>query len=137
MHEHPLPAVNADEWEIPAPQEDRLLMEQLPHLLVEGMLILAFALKAHRGYIFPRGEYIEAAGTSAPCDCRSHRGRAAGQKISWAPGSTLNCFVHTGAGRYICGGEETALINPLEGRRANSCSKPPFWRPAYGASRPV
>lgn len=51
---------NADEME-PGTYKDRLLMEQLPHLLVEGMLISAFALKAYRGYIFLRGEYIEAA----------------------------------------------------------------------------
>ncbi len=66
---------NADEME-PGTYKDRLLMEQLPHLLVEGMLISAFALKAYRGYIFLRGEYIEriyrSGSKSAPRHCRSH-----------------------------------------------------------------
>ena len=68
---------NADEME-PGTYKDRLLMEQLPHQLVEGMLISAFALKAYRGYIFLRGEYIEAA-----CHCRSYCRGLSRQKHSW------------------------------------------------------
>ncbi|XPE53768.1 hypothetical protein ACNKHW_14615 [Shigella flexneri] len=113
---------NADEME-PGTYKDRLLMEQLPHLLVEGMLISAFALKAYRGYIFLRGEYIERR-KPASCHCRSDRSRSAGEKHP-GNGFDFELFVHTGAGRYICG-EETALINSLEGRRANPRSKPPF-----------
>lgn len=114
---------NADEME-PGTYKDRLLMEQLPHLLIEGMLIGAFALKAYRGYIFLRGEYIEAAKHLRKA---IEEAKAAGLLGKNILGTDFNfeLFVHTGAGRYICG-EETALINSLEGRRANPRSKPPF-----------
>ena len=114
---------NADEME-PGTYKDRLLMEQLPHLLVEGMLIAAFALKAYRGYIFLRGEYIEAAKHLRRA---IEEAKAAGLLGKNILGTDFNfeLFVHTGAGRYICG-EETALINSLEGRRANPRAKPPF-----------
>ncbi|UDG81658.1 NADH-quinone oxidoreductase subunit F [Candidatus Profftia lariciata] len=114
---------NADEME-PGTYKDRLLMEQMPHLLIEGMLIAAFALKAYRGYIFLRGEYFEAdinlrkAITEAKVAC------LLGKNILKSE-FNFEIFVHTGAGRYICG-EETALINSLEGRRAKPRSKPPF-----------
>ena len=110
---------NADEME-PNTWKDRLLMEQLPHLLVEGMLISARALKAYRGYIFLRGEYVDAARNLA--QARAYG--LLGQNILGS-GFDFELFVHTGAGRYICG-EETALINSLEGRRANPRAKPPF-----------
>lgn len=114
---------NADEME-PNTYKDRLLMEQLPHLLIEGMLISARAIKANTGYIFLRGEYIE---------CARHLNRALDEaraagfigKNVLGSGFDFELYVHTGAGRYICG-EETALINSLEGRRANPRSKPPF-----------
>jgi NADH-quinone oxidoreductase subunit F len=114
---------NADEME-PGTYKDRLLMEQMPHLLVEGMLISAFALKAYRGYIFLRGEYIEAA---VHLRRAIEEAKAAGYlgKNILGTGFDFELAVHTGAGRYICG-EETALINSLEGRRANPRSKPPF-----------
>ena len=114
---------NADEME-PGTYKDRLLMEQLPHLLVEGMLISAFALKAYRGYIFLRGEYIEAAENLRRAIAEATEAGLLGKNIL-GTGFDFELFVHTGAGRYICG-EETALINSLEGRRANPRSKPPF-----------
>ena len=114
---------NADEME-PGTYKDRLLMEQLPHLLVEGMLISAFALKAYRGYIFLRGEYIEAAVNLRRAIAEATEAGLLGKNIM-GTGFDFELFVHTGAGRYICG-EETALINSLEGRRANPRSKPPF-----------
>lgn len=114
---------NADEME-PGTYKDRLLMEQLPHLLVEGMLISAFALKAYRGYIFLRGEYIEAAKHLRHAIEEAKAAGLLGKNI-FGSGFDFELFVHTGAGRYICG-EETALINSLEGRRANPRSKPPF-----------
>lgn len=126
---------NADEME-PGTYKDRLLMEQLPHLLVEGMLISAFALKAYRGYIFLRGEYIEAAVNLRRAIAEATEAGLLGKNIM-GTGFDFELFVHTGAGRYICG-EETALINSLEGRRANPRSKPPF--PATSgvwANRPV
>lgn len=114
---------NADEME-PNTWKDRLLMEQLPHLLIEGMVISARALAATTGYIFLRGEYVDAARTlNAALD----EARAAGfiGKNIMGSGFDFELYVHTGAGRYICG-EETALINSLEGRRANPRAKPPF-----------
>ncbi len=114
---------NADEME-PGTYKDRLLMEQLPHLLIEGMLISAFALKAWRGYIFLRGEYIEAAANLRQAIAEATAGGLLGKNILGS-GFDFELIVHTGAGRYICG-EETALINSLEGRRANPRSKPPF-----------
>ncbi|MGL4861176.1 MAG: NADH-quinone oxidoreductase subunit NuoF [Enterobacteriaceae bacterium] len=114
---------NADEME-PGTYKDRLLMEQLPHLLVEGMLIGAYALKAYRGYIFLRGEYIEAANHLRAAIAEAKEAGLLGRNILGS-GFDFELFVHTGAGRYICG-EETALINSLEGRRANPRSKPPF-----------
>ncbi|WWO99613.1 MAG: NADH-quinone oxidoreductase subunit NuoF [Candidatus Dasytiphilus stammeri] len=114
---------NADEME-PGTYKDRMLLEQLPHLVIEGMLISAFALQANRGYIFLRGEYIQAAvNLRIAIDQASQAG--------WLGTHILNTsfnfeiFLHSGAGRYICG-EETALINSLEGFRPNPRAKPPF-----------
>lgn len=114
---------NADEME-PNTWKDRMLMEQLPHLLVEGMLISARALKAYRGYIFLRGEYVDAARNLNRAIDEAKAAGLLGKNILGS-GFDFELFVHTGAGRYICG-EETALINSLEGRRANPRSKPPF-----------
>lgn len=114
---------NADEME-PGTYKDRLLMEQLPHLLVEGMIIAAHAIKAYRGYIFLRGEYVEAAENLRRAIEEAKQAGFLGKDILGS-GKDFELFVHTGAGRYICG-EETALINSLEGRRANPRSKPPF-----------
>lgn len=114
---------NADEME-PNTWKDRLLMEQMPHLLIEGMIISARALAATTGYIFLRGEYVDAARN---LNRALDEARAAGLlgKNILGSGFDFELYVHTGAGRYICG-EETALINSLEGRRANPRSKPPF-----------
>ena len=114
---------NADEME-PNTWKDRLLMEQLPHLLIEGMLISARALKAYRGYIFLRGEYVDAARILNQAIAEAKAAGLLGKNILGS-GFDFELFVHTGAGRYICG-EETALINSLEGRRANPRAKPPF-----------
>ena len=114
---------NADEME-PNTWKDRLLMEQLPHLLVEGMLISAHALRAGRGYIFLRGEYVDAARILNRALAEARDAGLLGRNILGS-GFDFELFVHTGAGRYICG-EETALINSLEGRRANPRAKPPF-----------
>ncbi|MFM5143820.1 NADH-quinone oxidoreductase subunit NuoF [Aeromonas veronii] len=114
---------NADEME-PNTWKDRLLMEQLPHLLIEGMIISARALKAYRGYIFLRGEYVDAAIHLRRAVEEAKAAGLLGKNILGS-GFDFELFVHTGAGRYICG-EETALINSLEGRRANPRAKPPF-----------
>lgn len=114
---------NADEME-PNTYKDRMLMEQQPHLLIEGMIIAAYANNSYRGYIFLRGEYVHAA---ANLRYAVEEARAAGLlgKDIFGTGFDFDLFVHTGAGRYICG-EETALINSLEGKRANPRAKPPF-----------
>lgn len=114
---------NADEME-PGTYKDRLLMEQLPHLLVEGMIIGSFALKSNRGYIFLRGEYVTAAKHLRRAIEEAKQAGLLGNNIL-GTNHSFELIVHTGAGRYICG-EETALINSLEGRRANPRSKPPF-----------
>lgn len=114
---------NADEME-PGTFKDRLLMEHLPHQLIEGMICAAYAFRASKGYIFLRGEYHVAA---ERLNNALSQARAAGYLGNNILGSdwSFDLHVHTGAGRYICG-EETALINSLEGRRANPRSKPPF-----------
>lgn len=125
---------NADEME-PGTYKDRLLMEQLPHLLIEGMLIGGYALKAYRGYIFIRGEYHEAAHHLNKAIAEAKQAGFLGKNILGS-GFDFDLFVHTGAGRYICG-EETALINSLEGRRANPRSKPPFPATAGAWGKPT
>lgn len=114
---------NADEME-PGTFKDRLLMERLPHQLVESMIVAGYALQVSKAYIFLRGEYVVAAE-------RLNRAIAEALAAGYLGNNILNSgwgmelYVHTGAGRYICG-EETALINSLEGRRANPRAKPPF-----------
>jgi NADH-quinone oxidoreductase subunit F len=114
---------NADEME-PGTFKDRLLMEQAPHQLVEAMLIAAHAIQATAGYIFLRGEYVAAAQRLNDAVAAARAAGYIGANILGSPWS-FELYVHTGAGRYICG-EETALINSLEGRRATPRAKPPF-----------
>ena len=114
---------NADEME-PGTYKDRLLMEQLPHQLIEGMILAAWALQTYRGYIFLRGEYVVAAERLRRAIEEAKAVGLLGKNILGS-GFDFELFVHTGAGRYICG-EETALISSLEGRRANPRAKPPF-----------
>lgn len=125
---------NADEME-PGTFKDRLLMERLPFQLIEGMLISAYAIGASVGYIFIRGEYVIAAERLQKAIDECLANGLLGDRVL---GSDF-CFalhVHTGAGRYICG-EETALINCLEGRRANPRTKPPFPQVAGAWGRPT
>ncbi|MFU0810026.1 NADH-quinone oxidoreductase subunit F, partial [Escherichia coli] len=123
-----------DEME-PGTFKDRLLMERLPFQLIEGMIISGYAIGATAGYIFIRGEYIEAAKrlNNALDECRA-KGYL-GDNILGS-GYSFDIHVHTGAGRYICG-EETALINSLEGRRANPRTKPPFPQVSGAWGRPT
>ena len=125
---------NADEME-PGTFKDRFLMEELPHQLVESMITAAFAIGATKGYIFLRGEYILA---GERLNAAIEQARAAGYIGENILGSGFNfeLHVHLGAGRYICG-EETALINCLEGRRANPRTKPPFPQQAGAWGKPT
>jgi len=114
---------NADEME-PGTFKDRLLMEQAPHQLIEAMAVAASAIGANLGYVFLRGEYVLAAERLNAALAEARAAGYIGKNIlggEWG----FDLYVHTGAGRYICG-EETALINSLEGRRANPRAKPPF-----------
>lgn len=114
---------NADEME-PGTYKDRFLIENLPHLLLEGILIASYALNISIAYIFLRYEYIKAAKYLNFAIDELHKSNLLGKNIL---NSDFSCdlFLHTGAGRYICG-EETALINALEGNRAIPRAKPPF-----------
>ncbi|GAA5445496.1 NADH-quinone oxidoreductase subunit F [Microbulbifer sp. NBRC 101763] len=114
---------NADEME-PGTFKDRLLMERDPHLLLEGMAIAAYAIGASIGYIFIRGEYHLAAERLENAIAEAREQGFLGSNIFDSKFS-LEIFVHRSAGNYICG-EETALLNALEGRRAIPRAKPPF-----------
>lgn len=114
---------NADEME-PGTFKDRMLMEQDPHQLIEGMIIAAYAIQANAAYIFLRGEYHLA---RQRLDNALQEARSKGYLGEHILNSDFNLEIalHTSAGRYICG-EETALLNALEGRRATPRAKPPF-----------
>jgi NADH-quinone oxidoreductase subunit F len=114
---------NADESE-PGTFKDRELMQKNPHLLIEGMIIGAYAIGANRSFIFIRGEYSHQADV---LDAAVAEARAAGYIGERILGSdhTIDLVVHRGAGAYICG-EETALLDALEGKRGNPRLKPPF-----------
>jgi NADH:ubiquinone oxidoreductase subunit F (NADH-binding) len=115
--------VNADEGE-PGTCKDREIMRHDPHTLVEGCLVAGTAMRAHAAYIYVRGEFVQeisnlqhavdeayAAGLIGPDACGS--------------GKSFDVYVHSGAGAYICG-EETALIQSLEGKQGKPRLKPPF-----------
>ncbi|WP_416306922.1 NADH-quinone oxidoreductase subunit NuoF [Neptunicella sp. SCSIO 80796] len=114
---------NADEME-PGTFKDRMLMEGAPHLLLEGMMIAAYAIGANVAYIFLRGEYRLCARRLQQAIDEASQAKLLGNNIQGSDYS-LSIHLHTSAGRYICG-EETALINALEGKRANPRAKPPF-----------
>ena len=115
--------VNADESE-PGTFKDRYLMEFLPHLLIEGMVVSSFALGSNVSYIYIRGEYAWITNILEEAIEEAKQNGWLGKNIQ---GSGFDCeiYVHRGAGAYICG-EETALIESLEGRRGNPRIKPPF-----------
>jgi NADH-quinone oxidoreductase subunit F len=115
--------VNADEME-PGTFKDRLLMEGDPHLLIEGMIIAAYAIHASKAYIFLRGEYTASEQALKRAINEAVERGYLGANIQGS-GFDLDIIVHTSAGRYICG-EETALLNALEGKRATPRAKPPF-----------
>ncbi|SHF51521.1 NADH dehydrogenase subunit F [Microbulbifer donghaiensis] len=114
---------NADEME-PGTFKDRLLMERDPHLLIEGMAISAYAIEARTAYIFIRGEYHVAAARLEQAIAEAREQGLLGSNILGSDYS-LDIYLHRSAGNYICG-EETALLNALEGRRAVPRAKPPF-----------
>jgi NADH-quinone oxidoreductase subunit F len=114
---------NADESE-PGTFKDRYLMEFLPHLLIEGLLISSYALGSHDTYIYIRGEYAWIVDILEQAIEEAKANGFLGKNIL-GTGFDCNIYVHRGAGAYICG-EETALIESLEGKRGNPRIKPPF-----------
>ncbi len=115
--------VNADESE-PGTFKDRYLMEFLPHLFIEGMIISSFALGSNTSYVYIRGEYAWIPDILEQAIAEAKANGWLGKNIL---GTGFDCeiYVHRGAGAYICG-EETALIESLEGKRGNPRIKPPF-----------
>ena len=114
---------NADEME-PGTFKDRLLLEGDPHLLVEAVIVSAYAIGATDAYIFVRGEYKLAIERLNQAIAEAESAGYLGRNIL-GTGNDLALHLHASAGRYICG-EETALLTALEGRRALPRSKPPF-----------
>lgn len=115
--------VNADEME-PGTFKDRLLLEGNPHQLIEGVILAAYAIQADLSYIFLRGEYTVAEERLHHALHEAYEAGYLGQRILGS-GWSLDLYLHMSIGRYICG-EETALLNALEGKRATPRTKPPF-----------
>jgi len=114
---------NADESE-PGTFKDRYLMEKIPHLLIEGMILSSFALGCEQSYIYIRGEYMYVLRILEKAIAEAYQNGWLGKNIKGS-GFNLDLAVSPGAGAYICG-EETALIESLEGKRGNPRMKPPF-----------
>lgn len=114
---------NADEME-PGAFKDRFLLEGNPHQLLEGIIISAYAVRADAAFVFIRGEYVDAARTIARAIEEAFHAGYLGNNILGSDFS-LAVYIHASAGRYICG-EETGLLNALEGKRAYPRWKPPF-----------
>lgn len=115
--------VNADESE-PGTFKDRYLLEHLPHILIEGMLISSYCLGANTSYIYIRGEYSWIPDILEEAIEEAKQAGFLGKNIL-GTGFDLDIYVQRGAGAYICG-EETALLESLEGKRGNPRLKPPF-----------
>src|SRR5260370_15061676 len=115
--------VNADESE-PGTFKDRYLMEFIPHLLIEGMIVSSFALGSKVSYIYIRGEYAWIVDILEQAITEAKNNGWLGKNIL-SSGFDCEIYVHPGAGAYICG-EETALLESLEGKRGNPRLKPPF-----------
>jgi NADH-quinone oxidoreductase subunit F len=114
---------NADESE-PGTFKDRELMQKSPHMLIEGIVIAAFAAGATRSFIYIRGEYVEQADIIEAAILEAEAAGFLGENILGS-GFDLSLVQHRGAGAYICG-EETGLLDSLEGKRGNPRLKPPF-----------
>jgi NADH-quinone oxidoreductase subunit F len=114
---------NADEME-PGTFKDRILLECTPHQLIEGMILSAFAIQADQSFVFIRWAYKTAAQAITNAIQEAYEAGYLGKNIMGS-GFDLDMHLHIGVGRYICG-EETALLNSLEGKRATPRAKPPF-----------
>jgi NADH-quinone oxidoreductase subunit F len=114
---------NADEME-PGTFKDRALMEANPHQLIEGMLLAAFAVEAERGFIFLRWAYQNVADILIAALAEARASGYLGRNALGA-GKDFDVHLHVSAGRYMCG-EETGLLNAMEGKRAIPRAKPPY-----------
>ena len=121
--------VNGDESE-PGTFKDRYIVHEDPHQLLEGMMIAAWALNVHLSYIYIRCEFPEAARIMEKAIAEAKAAGFIGKDVC---GSGFDCdiFVHQGAGAYICG-EETSLLESLEGKRPYPRIKPPFFPAVFG-----
>ena len=115
--------VNADEGE-PGTFKDRFIMTHNPHLLIEGIIITSYCVGIHTAFIYIRGEYETVALRLEEAIVEAKEKGYLGEDIL-GTGFRLDIYVHRGAGAYICG-EETALLESLEGKRGNPRLKPPF-----------
>ncbi len=114
---------NADESE-PGTCKDRVIMERDPHSVIEGMAIGAFAIGCHLMFIYIRGEFNHSIDRMEQAMKEAYAAGHLGKNV-YGSGYDLDMIVHTGGGAYICG-EETALLNSLEGERGMSRMRPPF-----------
>jgi NADH-quinone oxidoreductase subunit F len=115
--------INADESE-PGSCKDREIIRHDPHVLIEGALVAGFAMRARAAYIYIRGEYIREAETLFAAVAEAYSAGLIG-KNACGSGYDFDVFVHRGAGAYICG-EETAMLESLEGKKGQPRLKPPF-----------
>ena len=116
--------INGDESE-PGSFKDRLIMERGPFAVLEGILIGAWAMGAQRSYIYVRGEYAEAIRALRSAVAELYKKKLLGKNILGKKGFEHDVVVHGGAGAYICG-EETGLLESLEGKKGQPRKKPPF-----------
>ena len=121
--------INADESE-PGTFKDRILLERDPHQLIEGIIVTSFASNISKAFIYIRGEYAKPARRVQDAVEQAYEKGYLGKNI-FDSGKYLDVVVHLGAGAYICG-EETALLNSLEGRRGEPRLKPPYFPAVKG-----
>ena len=115
--------INADESE-PGSCKDREIIRHDPHKLIEGALVAGFAMRARAAYIYIRGEYIREAEVLFAAVAEAYAAGLLGKNAAGS-GYAFDVFVHRGAGAYICG-EETAMLESLEGKKGQPRLKPPF-----------
>ena len=121
--------INADESE-PGTFKDRAIMTYTPHMMIEGAIIAARTIDAHMIYVYIRGEYVKEAEILEQAIAEAYKAGYLGNNVA-GTGYKLDMTVHRGAGAYICG-EETALLNSIEGKRGEPRIKPPFFPAAIG-----
>jgi NADH-quinone oxidoreductase subunit F len=121
--------VNGDESE-PATFKDHMLLENDPHQIIEGTLITAYAVRAARAFIYVRGEFALGLERMTEALNEAYAHGAVGHDI-FGSGWSIDVVIHPGAGAYICG-DETGLLESLEGKRGFPRIKPPFFPAAFG-----